>query len=239
MSDHAMNNRGEMLCAWSGVVAITLFVIAWVGLFGWLVPPPPSLGAEEIVAVYDANLTGIRAGVILMGNFGGAMTVVFAAIISIYMLRMKGPSPVFAWIQVACGAINTLIFILPVQIYAATAYRLERLPEITQFGNDLGWMIFDMVVGPTQIQWLAIGLAVLWDTSDKPIFPRWFGYFNIWGAILILLNNMILFFKTGPFAWDGLLGWWPGALFFCLWYYVAFYVLWKAIKAQQGSVTAG
>ena len=46
----------------------------------------------------------------------------------------------------------------------------------------------------------------------------------------MLLNNMIIFFKIGPFAWNGLLGWWPGASVFCLWYYVAFYVMLKAVK---------
>lgn len=233
-----LDDRGEMLCAWSGVVSITLFVIAWIGFFGWLQPPPPSLGADEIVEVYQSNLQSIRVGVILMGNFGGAMTVVFAAMITICMLRMKGPSPVFAWIQVACGAVNTLIFILPVQIYAATAYRLERMAEITQFGNDLGWMIFDMVVGPTQIQWIAIALAIFWDRSERPVFPRWFAYFCLWGAVLILLNNMILFFQTGPFAWNGLLGWWPGAAFFCLWYYVAFYVVRKSIVERRAGLAS-
>ena len=222
-----------MLCIWSGFVAISLFIVAWVLCFGWLLPPSPSLSATEITEVYQKNLAGIRLGAILMGNFAGALTIAFAAIISIYMLRMKGPSPVFAWIQALCGAINVLIFIIPVQIYAATAYRLERMPEITQFGNDIAWMIFDMVVGPTQIQWVAIGLAILWDKNEKPVFPRWFAWFNIWAAVLILLNNMILFFKTGPFAWDGLLGWWPGASVFCLWYYVAFYVMRKAAKQQS------
>lgn len=228
-----MNNRGEMLCAWLGCISITLFVFAWIVCFGWLFPPAPSLGPEEIVSVYNENLTGIRIGVILMGNFAGSLTVAFAAVITVHMLRMKGPSPVLAWTQLACGAINVLIFVLPVQIYAAVAYRLDRLPEITQFGNDMAWLIFDMVVGPTQIQWIAIGLAILWDKSERPIFPRWFAYFNLWGAVLILLNNMILFFHTGPFAWNGLLGWWPGAAFFCLWYYVAFYVVRRAILENR------
>ncbi len=230
-------HRGEMMLAWSGFVSISMFVFAWILLFGWLFPPPPSLSAEEIVSVYSSNLQSIRAGVILMGNFAGALTIAFAAIVTIYMLRMKGPSPALAWIQLACGAINVLIFILPVQIYATTAFRLDRAPEITQFGNDLGWLIFDMVVGPTQIQWIALGLAILWDQSRRPVFPRWFGYFNLYGAMLILLNNLILYFKTGPFAWNGILGWWPGALFFCLWYYVAFFVVRKAVQERRSQMT--
>ena len=230
-----MNNKGEMLCVWSGFAAMSIFIAAWVLSFGWLFPPPPGLNAAEITSVYQQNVMGIRLGVILMGNFGGALTVVFSAIITIYMLRMKGPSPVFAWIQALCGAINVLVFVIPAQIYATAAYRLDRAPEITQFGNDMAWMIFDMVVGPTQIQWLAIGLAILWDKSEKPIFPRWFAFFNIWAAVVILLNNMILFFKIGPFAWNGLLGWWPGASVFCLWYYVAFFVMRKAVQEHGNS----
>lgn len=226
---YQLENKGEMACAWTAVIAMFFFITGWILCFGWLFPPPPSLGAEDIVNVYAQNTTGIRIGVIMMGNFGGSLTVVFAALITVYMLRMRGPSPVLAWTQIACGAINVLIFIIPAQIYAATAYRLDRSPEITQFGNDIAWMIFDMVVGPTQIQWLVIGFAILYDKSKSPIFPRWFAYFNFWAAFIILLNNMILFFKAGPFAWNGLLGWWPGAIIFCTWYFVAFYVVRKAI----------
>lgn len=225
-----LNNRGETMCVWSGFVAISIFLVAWVFYLGWLIPPSPNLNAREITEVYQQNVTGTRIAVALISNFAGPLSVVFAAIITIYMLKMKGPSPVLAWINIVTSAIQVLVFIMPAEIYGATAYRLDRSPEITQFGNDLGWFIFDNVVGPTQIQWLSIGLAILWDRSEKPIFPRWFAFFNLWGATIMLLNNMIIFFKIGPFAWNGLLGWWPGASVFCLWYYVAFYVMLKAVK---------
>ena len=233
-----MNNRGEMMCVWSGFVAISIFLVAWIFYLGWLFPPPPGLTAAEITQVYQQNVTGTRIAVALIANFAGPLSVVFAAIITIYMLRMRGPSPVLAWINVVTSAIQVLVFIVPAEIFGATAYRLDRAPEITQFGNDLGWFIFDNVVGPTQIQYLAIGLAVLWDKSPKPVFPRWFAFFNFWAATIMLLNNMIIFFKVGPFAWNGLLGWWPGASVFCLWYYVAFFVMYKAVKARGNTADA-
>ncbi len=224
---------GEMMCVWAGFVSITLFVITWIVAVEWLFPPPPDLNATEITDVYLKNTIGIKIGTAVITNFAAPLTLVFAAIITIYMLRMKGPSPVLAYINLATSAIQVLIFIIPTEIFAATAFRLDRNQEITQFGNDLGWLIFDNVVGPTQVQWLAIALAILWDKSEQPLFPRWFAWFNIWGATVILLNNLVLFFKTGPFAWNGLLGWWPGAGIFCLWYYVAFYVMFKAVQKHH------
>ena len=224
-----MSNRGEMLCAWTGPLSMLIFIPAWIFGMEWLVPPSPEMQAAEVQAMYSDNQTGLRIGSVLLGNFGGSLTVVFMAVLAQYMLKMKGPSPALAWSVIACGAVNALVFIIPGSIIATVAFRLDRAPEIMQFGHDLSWLIFDLVVGPTQLAWLALGLAILWDKSERPLFPRWFAYFNIYGAVLIFLNNMIVFFKVGPFAWNGLLGWWPGACFFCLWFFVSFYVLRKAI----------
>ena len=55
--------------------------------------------------------------------------------------------------------------------------------------------------------------------------------------MIIFANNAILFFKEGPFAWNGILGWWVGATTFCVWYFVAFYVMRKAV-IEQSSVPA-
>ena len=224
-----LNNRGEMVCVWSGLIGIGIFMVAWVFCLDWFFPPPPSLDAGQIARMYQDNLLGTRTGVALIANFAAPLFVVFAAVITIYMLRMQGPSPALAWINVSAAAIQVLLFVIPAEIFGATAFRPDRSPEITQFGNDLGWIPFDHVVGPTQIQWLAVGFAILWDRSPRPILPRWFAFFNFWCATIMTVNNMILFFKTGPFAWNGLLGWWPAAGTFCTWYVVGFFVMRGAV----------
>ena len=226
--------RGEMLCVWSGFFAITIFIIAWVIFYGWLFPPHPGLAADEVAEIYRTNSFGIRVGNILVTNFAAPLTVSFSAIVTVYMLRMKGGSPALAWTQLASGAVNALIFIIPSSLYGAVAFRPERAAELMSLGHDQAWLIFDFVVGPTQVQWMAIALAILFDQSAKPILPRWFAFFNIWAAFVILANNLIVFFPNGgPFSWNGVLGWWLGATTFCLWYFVAFYVMRGAVVASR------
>jgi hypothetical protein len=224
-----MNNRGEMLCAWSGPMTIAVFGIAWIFCIGWLQPPPPNLSATEIAAVFQQNTIGIRTGM-LMIMLGGALYLAFAAIIMVYMLRMKGPSPALAYTQFGAGTLNVLFFIIPAQIWGATVFRPDRLVEITQFGNDLGWLMFDMVTSTTIVEWVVLGLAIMWDKSPRPVLPRWFAYFNFWSALLVLCPSFITYFKTGPFSWSGPIGWYVGVTVFSAWYFVAFVVMRNAIK---------
>ncbi len=221
--------RGEMLCTWAGFFAMVFFILGWAVFYQWLFPPQPSLSPEEVANIYQTNTMGMRIGTIIITNFAAPLTVSFAAIVTVYMLRMKGVSPVLAWTQLASGAVNALIFIIPSSIYGATAFRPDRPIEILSFGHDIGWLIFDFVVGPTQVQWMAIALAILWDRSKNLVLPRWFAYYCIWSSLIIFANNAILFFKDGPFAWNGVLGWWIGATTFCVWYFVAFFVMRRAV----------
>lgn len=223
-------NRGEMLCAWTGFFAMLFFVIAWVLFYQWLSPPQPSLTPDEVANIYQTNTFGIRIGNVIMTNFAAPLTVSFAGVITVYMLRMKGVSPALAWTQLASSAVNALIFIIPSSIYGAVAFRPDRPIEILSFGHDMGWLIFDFVVGPTQVQWAAIALAILWDQSERPLLPKWFAYYCLWCALVIFANNAIVFFpQGGPFSWNGILGWWLGATTFCAWYFVAFFVMRRAV----------
>ena len=69
--------------------------------------------------------------------------------------------------------------------------------------------------------------------AAKPVFPRWFGYLNVWVGFLLVPANMIIFFKTGPFAWTGVIGFWLPAAVFGAWYLVVTYVLLKAIHQEE------
>jgi hypothetical protein len=46
------------------------------------------------------------------------------------------------------------------------------------------------------------------------VFPRWLGYFNIWAAVSFMPGVLLIFFKSGPFSYQGLFVFWvPFAVF--------------------------
>ena len=72
-------------------------------------------------------------------------------------------------------------------------------------------------------------MAAFIDKSPQPVFPRWFGYANLWVVLLLLPGQMIFFFKTGPFAWNGLIAFYLAFIVFAAWFPLAFYILRKAV----------
>jgi len=227
-----MNETWEKWCAWSGPINMLLFGIGYIPFIRWLPPPSPGLSADAVAAIYQHNAFGIRFGWMLV-MYAGALNASFATVITIYMQRMKNASPALAYLQLTAGALNVIFLIMPAQIFEATAYRPDRLPQITQFGNDFGWLIFDMVNSVTMLEWLPIGLAILSEVSDRPIFPRWAGYFNLWGALFLIPVGLTTFFKGGPLCWNGIIGFYLGVSIFVAWYIIMFVLLLRAIKTYH------
>ena len=64
------------------------------------------------------------------------------------------------------------------------------------------------------------------------MLPRWLAYFNLWVAFLFVPGGLILFFKTGPFAWNGVFTFWLPLSIFSLWFIVMFVALRKSIANQ-------
>ena len=230
-----VNKKGEILCAWTGPLTVALFFIAWVGFAGWIPPPPPAMSAADVAAMYQQHTIGIRIGMMLM-MYSGPLYACFSAIIMVYMLQMRGPSPALAYTQFGAGVATVLFLIVPAQISGAVVYRPDRPPDITQFGNDLGWFNFDMVNSTLIVQYLAVGLAILFDDVRRPVFPRWFALVSFWSSVTLIPASLITFFKAGPFSWAGILGFYLGVVVFTLWCLTMFYVLVRAIRASERNV---
>lgn len=222
-----MNRSGEALCIWAGPASVVVLFVGWVLCAHWLPPFAPGLSAPELVAGYQGNVTGIRIGMLLL-MYAGAPGIAFAAVIMSRILSMKGPTPALAYTQFGAAVLSFVTFIIPSEIFATASFRLDRAPEITQFANDLAWLIFDQINTANIVQWAAIGIAVILDRSTQPIFPRWFGFFNLWAAVLLIPGSMIVFFKSGPFAWSGVLGFYLGLTTFTIWYVVSTILLLKS-----------
>ncbi|MGH2603490.1 MAG: hypothetical protein ACRDJ9_29415, partial [Dehalococcoidia bacterium] len=196
-----------------------------------LVPPPsPNDSAAEIQALYQGDTDLIRLG-LLLSMVAGAMTGPFVAAISTQLKRIEGQFSPLTYTQLGLGMLGVLLFIIPLFLMSAAAFRPDRDPDLILALNDAAWLPFVGAFMTAFFQNIAIGVAVFKDKAER-VLPRWLGYFNFWVALLFVPAGLILFFKTGPFAWNGVFTFWLPLTVFSLWFAVMFVVLRKAVQNQ-------
>ena len=152
-----------------------------------------------------------------MTTFAAALFAPWMVAITMQMKRIEGERAPLSYLQLALGAIFVLEFIFPLMIWQAAAFRPTDDPVVTQRLNDLGWLMFVGVVSTGVLEAVTIGIAILLDRRDDPVFPRWVGYLNLWCALTFVGGGLCVFFKSGPFAWNGLIAWWLLVTGFAIW----------------------
>ncbi|UXA11483.1 hypothetical protein KXD97_26290 [Mycobacterium sp. SMC-8] len=226
-----MNRKADAWFAWSGIAFVGLFVVGMVGFAGFVPPPSPTASAEEIAAIFRDNTNGIRFGLILVF----VATVVFffyGAEIAHQTRRITAASRALSYVQIATVSAAALIIDIPVMLWWVAAFRPERSAESIQMLNDIAWMIFIVGFVPYVAWAFAVGIAILSDVAPEPIYPRWSGYLSIFVGLAQMPPVMLVFFKTGPFAWDGLISWWVPAVDFFGWAVVMIVLTGKAARRE-------
>jgi hypothetical protein len=232
-----MNTQLQKLCASTGIPSALVF-FAGMLVMTFLPPLSPALDADTIAAIYRDNTTAIRAGAILI-IISSMLAITFYASISIQLRAMEGAQrPIMSYAQMIAGAANIQFFILPGLLFVVASFRPQRSPEMLQTLNDLAFLITILPWPITCIQATICGVAILAHADRNPVFPRWVGFFNLWVAFLFLPGALIPFFKTGPFAWDGLLAFWVPATMFGLWFIVMQLHVRRAIEREAQSECA-
>ena len=213
---------------------IVLWVASWVFLARFIPPPSPEKTPLEVVNFYDDKIGAIRVGMVLT-LFASALLVPFASVIAAQMKRIEGPRSVLAYTQLVSAGLLSLEFIIPLMIFQTAAYRLDAdSARLIQMLNDMGWLMFVGVISSAVVQIASIGLVILMDTDER-VFPRWAGYVNLWVALLISPAGIIVFFKHGPFAWNGLIGFFLPLAAFAAWITVMVVILLRAIDSERPS----
>jgi hypothetical protein len=139
-------------------------------------------------------------------------------VISVQMKRIEGPySLPLTYTQLVAGACTVLEIILPLMLWQGVAYRPDRDIELTQTLNDIAWLIFLGTTTTVLIQNLVIGMITLQDKSPEPVFPRWYAYFNFFAVAGVMPAGFVVFFRTGPLAWNGIIVWGIGVAVFFVW----------------------
>ncbi len=234
-----MNTKDQLFCAWSGVIFMIMMLVGWALMSGFLPPHAPTMTGEEVSAFYQANPTSIRLGLVI-ALLSSVLLIPFSALITVQMLKIEGPFPVWSYTQLAAAAGTVITFVVPFMMWQAVSFRPDRSPELMLLMNDLAWIPFVGATAPYYIAPIAIAIVGFRDKREQPFFPRWACYYNLWVATLVMPGCIIVMFKTGPFAWNGLFGWWLPLVDFGIWFIVMAVLMHRGVKrqAQQAASAA-
>ena len=226
----------QRVCTWAAPACTFVFFLGF-AIAGYLVPPDPRSSQQQTAAFYANHPDSIRAGLVFM-CFAGGLWIIWSAQMTNQMLRIEGVSAPLAWTQLAMGACACIEFIMPAYFWLTASYR-DRSPEMQQTLNDMGWLPFDGFVWTIIWQNLVIGIAVLMDKRERPIFPRWYAYLSIWCSLLYLPAGFNVFFKDGPLAWNGAISWWVLLAAIFGWLMATTWLLLQSITRQQREARDG
>ena len=225
-----MNTKSQKICVWSGALFSIFFGIGLI-LAGFFPPTPPIFNADQIAQLYGENLNVKRLGFLFIQT-SAALTAPFVAVISVQLKRIEEKHSPWTYTQLITGGCGVLILLLPGTIWLTAAFRPERSAEDVLLLNDLGWLLLTPTFACLCVQVTAIAMATFSDHRKHPILPRWYGYLNIWIAVLSLPAGLIVFFNSGPFSLNGIISFWMIAFIFFSWLIITMVVLLKAIDRQ-------
>jgi len=230
VASNDLSLRRQISCTTCGFVFLG---VLFIGLFGTSALPPqsPNFAPDYVVGWLSDHrslkLTGFAVTSVAIG-----LVMPLVTAISMQMSRVEGRFPVLSVLQFAGGLVTWVTITISMVILCVAAFRLERDQQMTQFIVDFGWLLLFFVFSPFVMQQIAIALVVFSDRSPNPVFPRWLGYFNIWVALLFTPVVVMPFFKVGPFAYDGLLGFWIPTFVYGAWALGMAIMTRRAIYAQ-------
>lgn len=226
-----MNRGRQLLC----VHTTALFVLVVGGAFvvaGWLPPPSPSLSPAETAARLGHFHIRIAAAMLALGS---PLFLAPAVAIAAQLRRIEGRRHVLADFQVLSAAVGVLAIELPAFYWLAITYRPDVAPGISVTVNDVSWFLLIGGYPSALTQCFAIGICILGKGAGD-VYPRWLGYANLWLGMTLLPGILIPFFKTGPFTWNGIVGFWVVFSGFFLWVMVMWVYTAKAINRDQRTV---
>ncbi|UCV23676.1 hypothetical protein [Ferribacterium limneticum] len=225
--------RVNLIGAWSPVAYGLIVMFGWLIIGGFWPLHAPSAGAEEIAAFFRTNTNSIRIGLVTM-MFGAAFFIPFTATVAHYVSRIEGRyGPLSQWVTL-CGFANTIFTFYPAIYWLTNAYRPnERTAEQIYFLNDFTW--FAIIGAATLVypMFIAVGIAILHDSSKNPVFPRWFGFSSLFVFVMNCPAQLLFFFKTGPFAWNGLFAFYVPFTAFFFWILTTGYFMRKELLRQK------
>jgi hypothetical protein len=233
----SMSTRTQLFCVWCGPVGAVLYLIFFAGIAKFVPPPSPHWTVAHVLSFYANNRTAIRIGQI-GGMVSSMLFFPYFTVIAIQIWEIEKRRPILALLEWGGGLMLVVWFGMCTMLWIVATFRSDLSGGTVRMLNDFGWLIFVMLFPEYVVQMMSIGVAALRDKSPDPIWPRWAGYFNMWIAFSGIGGGLAVFFKHGPFAWNGLIGFWLPLSFFGIWLVITTYLLHTGIKRKAAAEEA-
>jgi hypothetical protein len=198
-----MNRSAQLIITWTGFLMLGMILFGMLFgryLFPWTAPHD---SAEKVAQIYSEHADRIRISLVfVLCGFG--LIAAWGACLAAQTRRKEGLFPVLTYCQIASMAVGSALLMAQSCLWATAAFRPgETSPAITQALNDAGYIMLLSTWMPFATWAWALGLSILLDRSDNPVYPRWAGWLSIWAGLLDIPGNTVWFFKEGAFGWQG------------------------------------
>ncbi|SEP87461.1 hypothetical protein SAMN04488038_10265 [Solimonas aquatica] len=200
-----MNLRSQKAGLWCTWIFSALTAVGWLGIAHFYQPAPADLGLDATKLWFSdthrwdtligCSLFYIAAGFLTPGSiqFG------------LMLAKIEGRWPLWSLTTAVCGVFISLIVFFNACAWLVAAYRPETGADVIQSWSDWAWFAFLLGWIYLSIEMLATAVVELQDHREQPMVPRWFSWFTVAGGVAIVTAAGPAFFKSGPFAYHGLL----------------------------------
>ncbi|WJR33124.1 hypothetical protein P3F83_22015 [Mycobacteroides immunogenum] len=208
----------ERASAWCGLAYLLVFGTGWLAIAHFMPPIPPAAGPAAVAAQFQERHGWLMLAAVIMMCSTFVLFPVFSLLVMIAR-KIEGSAGIVT-IMMALTAATSLVFNFYVPFsFSMAAFRPDRDPAIVQYASDNGFLQFMGGIPMFLLVWVLSAYAILVLSPRRdPLVPRWFGYLNLWCAILYLPELLVFFFHTGPFAWNGIVGFWIPAVLFLVYF---------------------
>lgn len=228
-----MSLRSQKVLIWWAVVTAAIYGVALRFGLNMLPPPTAKWSSAQIAQFYADHSTEIKVGATI-ASWTSAFFVPLAVVVAIQMYRHeKGKAPVWSILSVANGTLMSIFLVLPPLFFGVAAFTPDRPAEVTAIMHELGLLTLVTTDQYFIFFWVAVAIISLTpNTVVYSPFPRWYGYFTAWTALMFEAGAIAFLTRSGPFAWNGLLVFWSPLTLFGVWIAVTATLLLKSINKQ-------
>lgn len=233
MKQVEMNTGVMRAFLWSGVVLVAALIVAQGLIMGFIPGPSPALSAEELKQIFVERKDSILLGALIQ-IICWSFYATWAIPIIMFIRKMERGMPALTYASLVNVGGGWVFFILIPLTWAVIAFRADTLPPfVIQIMNDWVWFTWLFTWPSFSIWMVMIAVAIFYDHNVPGIYPRWVAFFNLWCGFLIFPAGLIAFFKTGPFAYDGIISFWFAVFVFFGWMVVMTVTTFQVITAED------